>query len=173
LTLRQNKEAEAKEELKRRAKQLEMQRREQQKRAGGGGGGSMMGGGGSGYASVPQRYDTPEPATIRSSSPAPASVRAPAFKGSGMKLGSKKVKQDQLLDALGGEVANSAPPTPSASRAEPVAARKATRGSLPTVHAEGCASLGTRNIIPRLNCLAASTWSSRRRSPLRLAERAA
>ncbi|KAK4684551.1 coatomer subunit delta, partial [Tremellales sp. Uapishka_1] len=34
-----NKEAEAKEELKRRAKQLEMQRREQQKRAQGGGGG--------------------------------------------------------------------------------------------------------------------------------------
>jgi hypothetical protein len=131
----QNKEAEAKEELKRRAKQLEMQRREQQKRAGGGGG-SMMGGGISGYASIPQRYDTPEPTPIRSSSPAPASVRAPAFKGSGMKLGSKKVKQDQLLDALGGEVASSAPPTPSVSRGEP-AARKATRGSLPAVQAEG------------------------------------
>lgn len=55
-----NKEAEAKEELKRRAKQLEMQRREQQKsRTAGGGGGSGYGGGP--YASVPTqpRYDAP------------------------------------------------------------------------------------------------------------------
>ncbi|KAG8909296.1 coatomer subunit delta, partial [Tulasnella sp. 408] len=46
-----NKEAEAKEELKRRAKQLEMQRREQSRRQQGGG---NIGGGVSGYSSVPR-----------------------------------------------------------------------------------------------------------------------
>jgi hypothetical protein len=135
-----NKEAEAKEELKRRAKQLEMQRREQQRRtaSGGIGGGGMyggLGGGTSGYAAVPQRFDTPEP--TRTASPAPAAPRAPAFKGSGMKLGSKKVGQGQLLDALGTEVN-----TPSASaRASPVPSVNATsrgtgRGSLPAVKQE-------------------------------------
>ncbi|KAH8827836.1 hypothetical protein DL96DRAFT_1600560 [Flagelloscypha sp. PMI_526] len=100
-----NKEAEAKEELKRRAKQLEMQRREQQRRAAGGGGG-YLGGGPTGYSSVP-RFEAPEPtpSRITTSSPAPASAsRPPAFKGSGMKLGSKKTKQAELLDQLGGEV---------------------------------------------------------------------
>jgi hypothetical protein len=116
-----------------------MQRREQQRRTGGGGGGASYGGmgnGSGGYANIP-RYDTPEPAPIRSSSPAPSTNRAPAFKGSGMKLGSKKIKQDQLLQSLGSE----ASPVPSGastpvSKAEPTA-RQATRGSLPTVQAEG------------------------------------
>ena len=97
----QNKEAEAKEELKRRAKQLEMQRREQQRRAAAGGpsGGSYLGGGISGYAPVAQReYNAPTP--IRTASPAPSSLRAPAFKGSGMKLGAKKTQQSALLEAL-------------------------------------------------------------------------
>lgn len=134
-TTPQNKEAEAKEELKRRAKQLEMQRREQQRRQQGGGGGGGAGGfGGSGgfgagsggmaggYQAAP-RFD-PVPAerdpyrwvrwavgsalahvrTCSSSSPAPAASK-PAFKGTGMKLGSKKGKQSELLDALGGEAA--------------------------------------------------------------------
>jgi len=94
-----NKEAEAKEELKRRAKQLEMQRREQQKRAQGqsqGGYQSQMAGG---YAPAP-RYETPA-TEYRTASPAPAASK-PAFKGSGMKLG-KKGKQSDLMNALGGE----------------------------------------------------------------------
>lgn len=135
----QNKEAEAKEELKRRAKQLEMQRREQQRRtaAGGPSGGSYLGGGISGYAPVPQRYDAPSP--IRTASPAPSSLRTPQFKGSGMKLGSKKTTQSQLLDALGGEALLSEDMSVPASPAppEPVAAApKDERGSLPTVTPE-------------------------------------
>ncbi|PIL31308.1 hypothetical protein GSI_06006 [Ganoderma sinense ZZ0214-1] len=137
-----NKEAEAKEELKRRAKQLEMQRREQQRRAAAGGpsGGSYLGGGISGYSAVPQR-DFTAPAPIRTASPAPSSLRAPAFKGSGMKLGAKKTQQSALLDALGGEALlsedMSVPATPSAATPEPIAvAPKNERGSLPTVDAE-------------------------------------
>ncbi|KAF5385200.1 hypothetical protein D9615_000900 [Tricholomella constricta] len=140
-----NKEAEAKEELKRRAKQLEMQRREQQRRtAGAGGGSSYLGGGVSGYSPVPQRFDAPEtaaPVTRLTSSPA---ARSPAFKGSGMKLGTKKTKQAELLDALGGDVLASsvgsldisAPPTPTAS-SQPSPIHKADgRGSVPEVEAE-------------------------------------
>ncbi|KAI9060474.1 hypothetical protein FKP32DRAFT_1595223 [Trametes sanguinea] len=138
-----NKEAEAKEELKRRAKQLEMQRREQQRRAaaGGPGAGSYLGGGISGYAPVPQReYTAPTPA--RNASPAPSSLRPPAFKGSGMKLGGKKTQQSALIDALGGEALlsedMSAPGTPAVSHTpEPtVSAPKNERGSLALVHAE-------------------------------------
>jgi hypothetical protein len=134
-----NKEAEAKEELKRRAKQLEMQRREQQKRAAGqGGGSSYLGGGATSYSSIPQqRFEAPEITPARTSSPASSSLRAPAFKGSGMKLGSKKTKQAELLDALGGEglayADVSVPSTPSVN--EP-SVPKDYRGSLPTVKAE-------------------------------------
>ncbi|PPQ69658.1 hypothetical protein CVT26_001527 [Gymnopilus dilepis] len=142
-----NKEAEAKEELKRRAKQLEMQRREQQRRAASGiPGGSYMGGGVTGYSAVP-RFDAPDPQSTNngrlnlSSTPAVTSThtRAPAFKGSGMKLGSKKTKQAELLDALGGEVlaATSAsevsqPVTPTVS-APPAVQKVSGRGSLPEV----------------------------------------
>jgi coatomer subunit delta len=138
----QNKEAEAKEELKRRAKQLEMQRREQQRRAasGGGGGpgsGSYLGGGVSGYAPVPQRFDAPTPA--RTASPAPSSLRTPSFKGSGMKLGSKKTKQAELLDALGGSALLSeeisVPNTPEPSTPEPSIV-KSTKNPLPEVTPE-------------------------------------
>ncbi|KIK63911.1 hypothetical protein GYMLUDRAFT_40121 [Collybiopsis luxurians FD-317 M1] len=141
-----NKEAEAKEELKRRAKQLEMQRREQQRRAAGtgGGGSNYLGGGVSGYSPVP-RFDVPDPtpSRINTSSPAPSTTRAPAFKGSGMKLGSKKTKQAELLDALGGDVLaspaisldTSAPPTPSVT-SSPAAPASSERGSVPEVEAE-------------------------------------
>ncbi|KAJ3484515.1 hypothetical protein NLI96_g5592 [Meripilus lineatus] len=121
-----NKEAEAKEELKRRAKQLEMQRREQQRRAAAGGpsGGSYLGGGVTGYSPVPTRYDSPV-TPIRS----------------GMKLGSKKTKQSELLDALGTEALlsedMSVPASPSAPSAPEPIAQKDSRGSLPTVHPEG------------------------------------
>ncbi|KAH9969130.1 hypothetical protein BC827DRAFT_1258016 [Russula dissimulans] len=137
-----NKEAEAKEELKRRAKQLEMQRREQQKRSasggGGPGGGNYLGGGVSGYAPVPQRFDAPS-TPARTASPAPSSLRAPTFKGSGMKLGSKKTKQAELLDALGGSALlseeMSAPTTPVAVTPEPTITKE-TRNPLPVVTPE-------------------------------------
>lgn len=105
-----NKEAEAKEELKRRAKQLEIQRREQQRRAQQGGGGSSgyqgQGGGGmaGGYSAAP-RYEAPAQPEYRTQSPAPASsAPKPSFKGAGMKLGGKKGKQGELAGLLGGEV---------------------------------------------------------------------
>lgn len=110
-----------------------MQRREQQKRSGGGGGGgnSYLGGGVSGYSSIPQqRFEAPD----RVPSPAASSNRAPAFKGSGMKLGSKKTKQAELLDALGGEgYEDSAPSTPTPRE---IATPKDPRGGIPEVKAE-------------------------------------
>ena len=117
-----------------------MQRREQQRRAAAGGssGGSYLGGGISGYAPVPQRYEAPTP--VRTTSPAPSALRTAAFKGSGMKLGSKKTTQSQLLDALGGEALLSEDMSAPASPAppEPVAEPKNERGSLPTVEPERC-----------------------------------
>jgi hypothetical protein len=65
-----------------------------------------------------------------------------------MKLGSKKTKQSELLDALGGEAAmpeevlhaqqaaHSTPSTPARATPEPAAA-KAARSKLPEVHKEG------------------------------------
>ena len=147
----QNKEAEAKEELKRRAKQLEIQRREQQRRAagaGGGGTGSYLGGGVTGYSAVP-RFEAPDVSTLSNSrlnttsSSTPA--RSPAFKGSGMKLGSKKTKQAELLDALGGDVLATtsitelSAPAPAAHEPPAVTVQKVSgRGSLPEVEAERC-----------------------------------
>ncbi|KAG0706659.1 hypothetical protein DFH29DRAFT_136012 [Suillus ampliporus] len=135
-----NKEAEAKEELKRRARQLELQRREQQKRAAvtGSGGSSYLGGGISGYSAVPQRFDAPEVPAARTASPVPASNTRTQFKGTGMKLGSKKTRQAELIDALGGELVSeelSAPPTPSIPESPPAPTN--TRGSLPSIAAEG------------------------------------
>jgi hypothetical protein len=120
-----NKEAEAKEELKRRAKQLEIQRREQQRRAqqGGGGGG---GGGGSGYPSMAggysaaPRFDAPAASEYRTPSPAPAAMASkPAFKGAGMKLGGKKGKQGELAGLLGGDVDEPEPEPYHAPEPEP------------------------------------------------------
>ncbi|KAL1731865.1 hypothetical protein EV714DRAFT_248387 [Schizophyllum commune] len=89
-----NKEAEAKEELKRRAKQLEMQRREMQRRAGAGATSGGFGGGVSGYSPVP-RYEAPSPAPA---SPALQTITTskPAFKSGGLKLGKKKGGADIL-----------------------------------------------------------------------------
>lgn len=61
-----------------------------------------------------------------------------------MKLGSKKTKQAELLDALGGDVLASslsemsAPPTPAPIQGESSAPQKSSsdRGSLPEVTAE-------------------------------------
>lgn len=96
-----------------------------------------------GYAPVPQRFDA-APSPVRTASPASSSLRGPAFKGSGMKLGSKKTRQSELLDALGSEALlsedMSTPGTPAASHTPelPVVASapKNDRGSLPPVNAE-------------------------------------
>ncbi|KAF8330777.1 uncharacterized protein EI90DRAFT_3145697 [Cantharellus anzutake] len=132
-----NKEAEAKEELKRRAKQLELQRREQMKRAqmsGSGavpGGYSSLGGGLTGYSSLP-RFDSPEPTPKASTFTAASSTpKAPAFKGSGMKLG-KKPKQAGLIDALADEVATP-PEELSAASPEPEAPLQITQIAPPAV----------------------------------------
>jgi hypothetical protein len=121
-----------------------MQRREQQRRtAGSGGGSSYLGGGVTGYSPA-SRFDAPEVSALSArvmSSSTPVTPRTPAFKGSGMKLGSKKTKQAELLDALGGDVLES---TTSASNAitseapvvqqQPPAVQKVSgRGSLPEV----------------------------------------
>ncbi|KAJ9098971.1 hypothetical protein QFC19_006195 [Naganishia cerealis] len=121
-----NKEAEAKEELKRRAKQLENQRREQQRiqraqgpsypasHSGGFGssnsGGYSSGGMAGGYTPVSATSNIAHDAytTPRTSSPAFSSggaAKAPAFKGSGMKLGAKRGNKgrDELMEALGSE----------------------------------------------------------------------
>lgn len=85
-------------------KQLEIQRREQQKRAASGGGmpsPSFLSSGG--YTSVPRFEPTPPSAVSRSESPAVSSLRPPAFKGSGMKLGSKKKAAADLADIIGDE----------------------------------------------------------------------
>lgn len=114
-SLRKNKEAEAKEELKRRAKQLELQRRDQARRQQGGGtptSGGFNNGlqpGSSGYANIP-RYDTSSPKPSYSSpSPTSSAAKGPAFKGTGMKLGGKKLAQSRALDALGAEAVDEAP----------------------------------------------------------------
>jgi len=129
-----------------------MQRREQQRRAASGqssgGPGSYLGGGISGYQPVPQRFDTPT-APARTASPAPSSLRPPAFKTGGMKLGSKKSKQSELLDALGGEALlsedMSVPPSPSGTP-EPPAVPKDPRGSLPAVTAESVHAVVRENV---------------------------
>ncbi|KAG6805829.1 hypothetical protein H0H93_003990, partial [Arthromyces matolae] len=103
-----------------------------------------LGGGVSGYSPV-ARFETPEaPAPITRTVSTPA-ARPPAFKGTGMKLGSKKTKQAELIDALGGDVLSasaaasldiSAPPTPSASSHSTSAPKHDGRGSLPEVETE-------------------------------------
>jgi coatomer subunit delta len=78
-------------------------------------------------------------------------VATPVFKQSGMKLGSKRTKQAELLDALGGDVLAteemSVPSTPAPS-SEPVA-QKDSRGSLPAVtverYARNCSTVITAN----------------------------
>ena len=133
-----NKEAEAKEELKRRAKQLEMQRREQQKRGPGGGNMGGMGGGmggmAGGYAPAP-RYEAPQASEYRTPSPAQTTSK-PAFKGSGMKLG-KKGKQSELSSLLGGvaDMETESEPAPEPEQ-EPEAAVEVSADVLDKVEQE-------------------------------------
>ncbi|KAI8324697.1 clathrin adaptor, mu subunit [Martensiomyces pterosporus] len=111
--IERNKEREAKQELKRKAKLFEQQRREAAKRGladpglggiGSGGSGSMLGGGrmgGSGGSYEPLLSREPEP--VRSFSPAAPS--APSFTSTarGMKLG-RKPKGADILGAMKNEV---------------------------------------------------------------------
>ena len=82
------------------------------------------------------RFEAPEPvARINTTSPVSSGPRV--FKGTGMKLGAKKTRQAELLDALGSEAAVpspeiSIPPTPVAT-SELVLQRADERGSLPEV----------------------------------------
>ncbi|KAF5384834.1 hypothetical protein D9615_000902 [Tricholomella constricta] len=159
-----NKATEAKEELERCAKQLEMQRREQQRRtAGAGGGRSYLGGGVSGYSPVPQRFDAPETAAPVTRLTSSSAARSPAFKGSGMKLGTKKTKQAELLDALGGDALASsvgsldisAPPTPTTPSQPSPIHKTDGRGSVPKIEAERNKSVfrcsGTVELIGDMN----------------------
>ncbi|KAE9397280.1 hypothetical protein BT96DRAFT_977061 [Gymnopus androsaceus JB14] len=124
-----NKEAEAKEELKRRAKQLETQRREQQRRT------TSLGVDGSGYLGGGSDWVFCSPTS---------STRAPASKGTGMKLGSKKAKQAELLDTMGGAALEttsvspniSAPSTPSIAVSRVAAPVSSEKRSVPEVVAE-------------------------------------
>ena len=120
-----------------------MQRREQQRRtAGAGGGSSYLGGGVTGYSPV-SRFEAPEASALSArvvASSAPTTTRNPAFKGSGMKLGSKKTKQAELLDALGGDVlestmssSNATAPEVLIAQQQPTVQKVSGRGSLPEV----------------------------------------
>lgn len=156
--LMQNKEAEAKEELKRRAKQLEHQRREQQRiqraqgpsypashsggfgSSAGGGSGYSSGGMAGGYAPVSTSNITHDPyATPRTSSPAFSSggAKAPAFKGTGMKLGAKRGNKgrDELMEALGSEAV--------VQESEPEAVRE-------EVHQVGNAVQADEHVLPEV-----------------------
>ena len=120
-----------------------MQRREQQRRtAGTGGGSSYLSNSVSGYSPVP-RFEAPEVSAMSArvmASSTPVTARNPAFKGSGMKLGSKKTKQAELLDALGGDVlestmssSNVAAPEAAIVSQPPAVQKVSGRGSLPEV----------------------------------------
>lgn len=140
-----------------------------------------MGGGPTGYSSVP-RFEAPDiptpPSSSRYNSTPASSTRGPAFKGSGMKLGSKKTKQAELIDALGGDVlattnisdlAASGPASPAVQEHVPVQ-KVSGRGSLPEVEAQryvyGQLTTSFKAISFLIFCLAlACTSSSKRPSP--------
>ena len=156
--------AEAKEELKRRAKQLEHQRREQQRlqRAqgpaypSGGTSSYSSGGGGGGFPGgyAPMSNPTLDRerdayATPRTSSPAFSSKAssAPAFKGSGMKLGAKRganARRDEYLAAMGGLPAEpEMEQAPEVHEPEPAARVQADEHVLPEVEKERCVGLAS------------------------------
>lgn len=118
--IERNKEMEAKEELKRRAKQLEMQRREAARRGQMAFSGNSGGfGSGGGYQSVRQFEGTGAQAPVirDTGSPASAAPAAKPFKSKGMQLG-KKAKNAALLGEEDDEI-NGAPPVQQASAPAP------------------------------------------------------
>jgi len=95
-----------------------MQHRQQQKCATAGGGGSSFYLSSSCYSAVPQFEPTPVTPQC-TESPTPSSLHLPTFKGSGMKLSSKKKTGADLADLPGGEANGpSDPSTPLAPELE-------------------------------------------------------
>ncbi|CAO1615938.1 unnamed protein product [Parajaminaea phylloscopi] len=139
--IERNKELEAKEELKRRAKQLEMQRRDAARRGGAmGGGGSGFGPGG--YSSVSRGYDSPPPGSLHSApvvrdTGADAAPSPRPFKGKGMQLG-KKSRGADLLGATAAEEKPLVSSSATSSRQASAAIHTSTDPSavLPLVHQE-------------------------------------
>jgi hypothetical protein len=141
-----NKELEASEERKRRAKQLEMQRKEMSRsqRAGGGMGGSGMGSSGMGRSpsypaftpSVPttnvaDTYDSYEAEKKKSSS------KPLALGKKGMQLGKKKQGNNLYEQVTGGMPQDEEPlvsPKPSAPAAAPASARQSMSNDREAVH---------------------------------------
>ncbi|KAF9365880.1 Coatomer subunit delta [Mortierella sp. NVP85] len=119
--IEKNKEREAKEELKRRAKILDLQRKEQRKQMGGGMGGmGGMGGNSMGFGNQSggmgnQGYDS-SASMDDSSSKFSAAPKAPATKARGMQLGRKQNNVD-LMESLRSEVEKS---TPAAQQMAPI-----------------------------------------------------
>lgn len=108
-----NKEQEAKEELKRRAKQLDSQRREAAKRGQADVYSSGMGSSGGGYDRPYQVSQSAAPTAREDSFSSRAPVATKPFKTKGMQLGSKTKNaraQGGLLDALGDEYAEDTEP---------------------------------------------------------------
>ncbi|KAF2874142.1 hypothetical protein BDV95DRAFT_592264 [Massariosphaeria phaeospora] len=139
-----NKELEASEERKRRAKQLEMQRKEMSRssRAGGGGMGGGMGGGSartpqfpsytpSTPATVPDTYDSYEAEKKKAAKPL-------AMGKKGMQLG-KKNKNTTIFEQVAGDMPPESeplisPPKTSAPAAAPASARQSTSTDREPVH---------------------------------------
>lgn len=104
--IERNKEMEAKEELKRRAKQLELQRREAARRGQMGSGGGF--GSSGGFGASQQRFEPPVvQAPVQTGFESATTPAARPFKGKGMQLG-KKSKGAELLGAMGGDLAAAA-----------------------------------------------------------------
>jgi hypothetical protein len=156
-----NKELEASEERKRRAKQLEMQRKEMSRssRAGGGGGMGGMGGMGSGGGgartpqyptftpsvptTVPDTYDSYEAAKKTASKPL-------ALGKKGMMLG-KKSKTSNMYDQVAGDMPPEAEPLVASPKtaapqaaAAPASARQSTSNDREAVHITTLESISAR-----------------------------
>ncbi|PWN45879.1 hypothetical protein IE81DRAFT_319722 [Ceraceosorus guamensis] len=119
--IERNKEMEAKEELKRRAKQLELQRREATRRGGSGGFGGNIGG----YQGVSGRFDAAPVQTapiVRDTGATPSVPSAKPFKSKGMQLGKKK---PDLLGAIGVDASEAGRDVESAQPLLPAAASAA------------------------------------------------
>jgi hypothetical protein len=153
-----NKELEASEERKRRAKQLEMQRKEASRSARSGGGmGSGMGGGmGSGGMGRQSSYPAFTPSTPAATVPdtydsyekdKKAAAKPLALGKKGMQLG-KKTKTNNMYDQVAGDMpAESEPlvaPKPSAAAAAPASARESTSNDRDAVHITTNESISAR-----------------------------
>lgn len=146
-----NKELEASEERKRRAKQLEMQRKEMSRSSRAAGGGGMGGGSGprtpqyptytpSAPATVPDTYDSYEAEKKKASKPL-------ALGKKGMQLG-KKNKSTNMYDQVAGDMPAEAEPLVSspktAAPVAPASARQSTSFDREAVHITTSESISAR-----------------------------